>query len=79
LRLLSGSVINQARLFNEHPVGSELKAERIETLMQEGGIHDCAKSGNCVEACPKDIPLLESIAVVSRQTTLHVVRKFFGG
>jgi succinate dehydrogenase / fumarate reductase iron-sulfur subunit len=78
-KFVGAAVINQARLFNKHPTGGQFKSERLETLMEEGGVHDCAKSGNCVEACPKDIPLLESIAAVNRQTTLHVIRKFFGG
>jgi succinate dehydrogenase iron-sulfur subunit len=78
-KFVGAAVISQARLFNEHPIGAELKADRLDGLMEEGGVQDCAKSGNCVEACPRDIPLLESIAVVSRQTTVHAVRKFFGG
>jgi succinate dehydrogenase/fumarate reductase-like Fe-S protein len=31
-------------------------------MMEEGGVADCGKAGNCVEVCPKEIPLLESIA-----------------
>jgi succinate dehydrogenase / fumarate reductase iron-sulfur subunit len=35
--------------------------------MEEGGISDCGNAQNCVEVCPKNIPLTESIAVVGRQ------------
>jgi succinate dehydrogenase / fumarate reductase iron-sulfur subunit len=70
-------VISQARLFNDHPTGKALKNERLEALMQEGGIADCGKSGNCVEVCPKQIPLLESIATVQRQATLYTITRFF--
>jgi succinate dehydrogenase / fumarate reductase iron-sulfur subunit len=76
-KFVGAAVINQARLFNEHPVGAELKGQRLQTLMEEGGVQDCAKSGNCTEVCPKQIPLLESIAAVQRQATVHLVRKFF--
>jgi len=45
--------------------------------MQEGGIADCGKAGNCAEVCPKQIPLLESIAAVQRQATVYSITKFF--
>jgi len=74
---VGAAVISQARLFNEHPTGAALKDERLETLMDEGGIADCGKAGNCVEVCPKDIPLLESIAAVQRSATLYSIKRFF--
>jgi succinate dehydrogenase / fumarate reductase, iron-sulfur subunit len=74
---VGAAVISQARLFNDHPTGSALKEERLETLMEEGGVGDCGKAGNCVEVCPKDIPLLESIAAVQRQTTVYAIKSFF--
>jgi succinate dehydrogenase / fumarate reductase iron-sulfur subunit len=74
---VGAAVISQARLFNDHPTGKALKGERLEALMQEGGIGDCGKAGNCVEVCPKQIPLLESIATVQRQATVYAVTKFF--
>ncbi|HEY8751853.1 MAG TPA: succinate dehydrogenase iron-sulfur subunit [Tepidisphaeraceae bacterium] len=77
-QFVGAAVISQARLFNEHPIGSALKDQRLDTLMEEGGVADCAKAGNCVEVCPKDIPLLESIAVVQRQATVHAIKRFFG-
>jgi len=74
---VGAAVISQARLFNDHPTGKALKKERLETLMQEGGIADCGKAGNCAEVCPKQIPLLESIAAVQRQATVYSITKFF--
>ena len=67
------AAINQVRLFNMHPSGKMHAAERLETLMGPGGIADCGKAQNCVEVCPKEIPLVDSIAVVSRQTTKHML------
>ncbi|CAN5584354.1 succinate dehydrogenase iron-sulfur subunit [soil metagenome] len=74
---VGAAVISQARLFNNHPIGEALKGERLEALMPEGGVADCGKAGNCVEVCPKEIPLLESIAAVQRQATVYTIKKFF--
>ncbi len=74
---VGAAVISQVRLFNEHPIGSALKEHRLDAMMEEGGVGDCGKAGNCVQVCPKEIPLLESIAVVQRQVTVQVVKKFF--
>jgi succinate dehydrogenase / fumarate reductase iron-sulfur subunit len=67
------AAINQVRLFNLHPSGRMHASERLEALMGEGGIADCGKAQNCVEVCPKEIPLVDSIAVVSRQATKHML------
>jgi len=65
--------ISQVRLFNAHPSGAMNKNERLDALMGEGGIADCGKAQNCVEVCPKEIPLVDSIAVVSRETTKRML------
>jgi succinate dehydrogenase / fumarate reductase iron-sulfur subunit len=67
------AAINQVRLMNTHPSGRLHASERLETLMGEGGIGDCGKAQNCVLACPKEIPLVDSIAVVARATTKHML------
>lgn len=69
-------VISQVRLFNTHPTGAMHKDERLEALMTEGGITDCGNSQNCVQVCPKGIPLTTSIAAMNRATTLHAIKKF---
>ncbi len=74
---VGAAVISQVRLFNDHPTGAALKSERLEALMGEGGVADCGKAGNCVVVCPKEIPLLESIASVQRQATVHAIKSFF--
>ena len=76
-KFVGAAVISQARLFNDHPIGAALKEERLDALMEEGGVADCGKAGNCVEVCPKEIPLLESIAAVQRQATVHSIKRFF--
>jgi succinate dehydrogenase / fumarate reductase iron-sulfur subunit len=65
--------INAVRLFNMHPSGAMHKDQRLEAVMGEGGVADCGKAQNCVEVCPKDIPLVDSIATVARDTTKHML------
>ena len=74
---VGAATIAQVRLFNTHPTGKVLERERLAALMGDGGIQECGYAQNCVEVCPKEIPLLESIATVQRQATLHVIKKFF--
>ncbi|MCF8563507.1 succinate dehydrogenase iron-sulfur subunit [Alicyclobacillus tolerans] len=65
--------ISQARLFNAHPTGAMHKQDRLEALAGEGGIHECGNAQNCVEVCPKGIPLTTSIAAMNRQVTYHAI------
>jgi succinate dehydrogenase / fumarate reductase iron-sulfur subunit len=74
---VGAAVISQVRLFNDHPIGKALMNERLDVMMESGGVSDCGKAGNCVEVCPKDIPLLESIAAVQRQATVYTIKSFF--
>jgi succinate dehydrogenase / fumarate reductase iron-sulfur subunit len=67
------SAINQVRLFNLHPSGKMHAADRLETLMGDDGVVGCGKAQNCVEVCPKEIPLVDSIARVSRDVTKHML------
>lgn len=76
-KFVGAAVFTQVKLFNIHPTGAALKGERLDVMMEEGGIADCSKAGNCVIVCPKDIPNLESIATVGRQTTLSMIQRFF--
>jgi succinate dehydrogenase / fumarate reductase, iron-sulfur subunit len=65
--------ISQARLFNAHPTGAMHKEDRLESLMGEGGIQECGNAQNCVQVCPKGIPLTTSIAAMNRQVTYHAL------
>jgi succinate dehydrogenase / fumarate reductase iron-sulfur subunit len=76
-RFVGAAVISQVRLFNDHPTGNAIAGERLDVMLEPGGISDCSKAGNCVQVCPKQIPLLESIAVVQRQSTWHAIKRFF--
>jgi succinate dehydrogenase / fumarate reductase iron-sulfur subunit len=61
---VGAATISQVRLFNSHPTGEVLKRERLTALMGDGGIQECGYAQNCLEVCPKDIPLTNSIAEV---------------
>ncbi|MDD9147870.1 MULTISPECIES: succinate dehydrogenase iron-sulfur subunit [unclassified Sporolactobacillus] len=70
--------LSQVRLFVTHPTGAMNKAERLRTIMGKGGIEGCGNSQNCVEVCPKGIPLTTSIAALNRATMAQSFRDFFG-
>jgi len=72
------AAISQARLFNSHPTGAMNAGERLDALMEPGGISECGNAQNCLEACPKEIPLTTSIGTMGRDVTLHAIRKLLG-
>lgn len=76
-KFIGPATISQARLFNAHPSGKMQRHMRLRPLMEEGGISDCGNAQNCVEVCPKDIPLTDSIAVIGRDVTLQAFRDLF--
>jgi succinate dehydrogenase / fumarate reductase iron-sulfur subunit len=74
---IGAAPISQARLFNLHPSGAMHCDERLEPLIEKGGIQDCGNSQNCVEVCPKEIPLTTSLADMMRATTKYGLSKLF--
>lgn len=72
---IGAAALSQVRLFNLHPTGALQKESRLEAIMGEGGIEDCGNAQNCVEACPKEIPLTTSIAELNRDTTVYGLKK----
>jgi len=74
---VGAAAISQVRLFNTHPTGKALKTDRLRALMGDGGIHECGYAQNCVEVCPKDIPLTTSIAEVGGQVMVQAFKDLF--
>ena len=74
---VGAAAIGQVRLFNTHPTGKMQKEERLHALMGDGGIHECGYAQNCVEICPKDIPLTTAIAEVGRGVVKQAIVDFF--
>ena len=72
------AVMSQVVLFNSHPTGEMNRGERLAAVMGPGGIADCGKAQNCVRACPKEIPLTESLVKLARESTLQALRDLLG-
>ncbi|WP_164668172.1 succinate dehydrogenase iron-sulfur subunit [Virgibacillus doumboii] len=71
-------VFPQVRLKNAHPTGEMNWEERVDGFMEDGGLQGCGNSQNCVQVCPKGIPITTSIASVNRQATVESFKSFFG-
>jgi succinate dehydrogenase / fumarate reductase iron-sulfur subunit len=69
--------IAQAVLFNMNPTGKMTKNERVDALMDKGGVSDCGNAQNCVKVCPKEVPLTWAIGKAGRDTTVRSIKKFF--
>jgi len=74
---VGAATIGQVRLFNTHPTGEMQKDERLHALMGDGGIHECGYAQNCVEICPKDIPLTRAISEVGREVMKLAIKDLF--
>jgi len=74
---VGAATIAQAMLFNEHPTGKAIKEERLRALMGDGGIQECGYAQNCVEVCPKDIPLTKAISKVGGDVMVQAVKDIF--
>lgn len=74
---VGAATISQVRLFNTHPTGKVLKRERLQALMGDGGIQECGYAQNCVEVCPKDIPLTSSISSVGKDVMKQAILDLF--
>jgi len=76
-KFIGPAAVSQARLFNAHPTGKMQRHLRLRPLMEKGGISDCGHAQNCVEVCPKQIPLTDSIAAIGRDVTLQALKDLF--
>jgi len=74
---VGAATIAQAKLFNMDPSGSVLKEERLRALAGDGGIQECGFAQNCVQACPKQLPLTEAISDMGRDVFIQQVKDLF--
>lgn len=72
------AALSQAHLFNLDEIGKLSKEERLRAVMGPGGIQNCGNAQNCVRACPKEIPITDSIAELGRETTKQLLKDIFG-
>lgn len=75
------AAIAQVRYFQTYP-GDRNKNSRLRTMMGSRGIAGCGQAQNCLRACPKEVPLTESIAAIGRATGMLFLKqvwfKLFG-
>lgn len=76
-KFLGPQIIAQVRLFNENPVGKLEELKRIKPLMGDGGVAECGNAQNCIRVCPKEIPLVDAIAVLGRKITVEMLKNLF--
>jgi succinate dehydrogenase / fumarate reductase iron-sulfur subunit len=77
VNFIGAHAISQAIYYNTHPTGQMQKGERIDALMEPGGIQVCGNAQNCVAVCPKSIPLTTSIGKAGRAATVRAITSFF--
>ena len=77
-KFIGPAPIAPVRLFDTHPSGEKDRAQRLRPLMHDGGISDCGNAQNCVEVCPKNLPLTECISAAGRDVTGQAFRDLFG-
>ena len=70
------AALAQVYFHDLHPIGKMQKADRLEALMKRGGIHGCGNAQNCVEVCPKEIPLTNIIGELGWEVTVQAVKRF---
>jgi succinate dehydrogenase / fumarate reductase iron-sulfur subunit len=76
---VGAATIAQVKLFNNHPTGKVLKEERLRALAGDGGIQECGFAQNCVEVCPKKLPLTNTISDISRDVLVQKAKDFLRG
>src|ERR1700723_4074963 len=74
---VGAATIAQTKLFNMDPSGAVLKEERLRALAGDGGIQECGFAQNCVQACPKQLPLTEAISDMGRDVFIQQVKDLF--
>ncbi|MDC1142254.1 succinate dehydrogenase iron-sulfur subunit [Planctomycetota bacterium] len=75
---MGAALFGQVMLFNDHPSGKFMSKDRNEASMGAGGLPECGNAQNCVEVCPKDLPLTDAIAKLGREHTKQMVKNLLG-
>lgn len=69
--------LGQVAMHNMHPTGVYQKSDRLHAIMGDGGLTDCGNAQNCVQVCPKDIPLTTAIGELGGATTVQWLKDMF--
>ena len=70
---IGAEALHQVNLKNRMLGGERGRKRRLEGVMGPGGVGHCGKAQNCVEVCPVELPLVDSIQGVARATTRHLI------
>ena len=73
---MGAAVLNQATLMDSHPTGKMNRAERLAAVRAKGGLGDCGNAQNCARVCPKEIPLVDSIARLNREAVIDGILRW---
>jgi succinate dehydrogenase / fumarate reductase iron-sulfur subunit len=76
---VGAATIAQVKLFNNHPTGKVFKEDRLRALAGDGGIQECGYAQNCVQACPKQIPLTNAISDIGRDVVVQKIKDWLQG
>lgn len=65
-----------ARLLQFNLISSDesVREKRFSLLTGPGGLEECGHAQNCQSACPSDVPLLTSIALLNREASKRLLR-----
>ena len=77
-KFMGAAIFGQVLLFNSHPSGKSNAAARVGATMGVGGLSECGNAQNCVEVCPKEIPLTDAIAQLGREQSKQMFRTLLG-
>jgi succinate dehydrogenase / fumarate reductase iron-sulfur subunit len=77
VNFVGAHAISQVIYYNSNPTGKLNAEERVDALMEPGGIQVCGNAQNCVAVCPKRIPLTTSIGRAGRAATKRMFTKWF--
>ncbi|OMP65977.1 succinate dehydrogenase iron-sulfur subunit [Domibacillus epiphyticus] len=69
--------MGQTKYFNMHPTGALKKEERMEVVIGDEGIANCGNSQNCVQVCPKEIPLTTALAELNQSANKYALTSWF--
>jgi succinate dehydrogenase / fumarate reductase iron-sulfur subunit len=75
---IGAAAIHAAHVLDHHPSGTGQAPERLAVLLGPGGIGDCGNAQVCVEVCPEQLPLTDSLAEMMRATTRYGLRELLG-
>ena len=70
------AAVSQTKLFTKHPL-SKNKEKRMNVMLSKEGVSNCGNSQNCKAACPKEIPLTESIVEMQKEANKYFLKRIF--